>query len=137
LRLKLFKVQSRAWCFSSPQYKYKSSLCRRSFSFWDSFLNLEESICIGSSIDALVGTYFYGVIASVLYGPCIERHSCQCSINQLSHCTAYVMTSVNINGSSKFRRKSLTSYCNPHQNTLIRALSSQSMSHANWRKSTV
>ena len=39
-----FIGQSQAWSFSLQQYKQKSSLCSRSFSFCNSFLKLEESI---------------------------------------------------------------------------------------------
>jgi hypothetical protein len=44
--------------------------------------------------------------------------------------TAYVMASINVNGSGKFKSKSLTLSHNPHQNALIKVLSFQSTSLA-------
>jgi hypothetical protein len=76
LKAKAFIGESQIWWFSLPQYKHKSSLRCHSFSFCDSFLNLKESICIGSGIDALVGACFHGVIALALYKPYVERRSC-------------------------------------------------------------
>jgi hypothetical protein len=48
----------------------------QSFFFCDNFLKLEESICIGSGFDPLVGACFHGVMASALYSLCVERRSC-------------------------------------------------------------
>jgi hypothetical protein len=78
----------------------------------------------------LIVVCFYGIIALVLYALCVKRHSCQRLNNQLLYFTACVMTSVNVNGSGKFKNKSLMSSRNPYQNALIRVLLSQSMSHA-------
>jgi hypothetical protein len=116
-----FLGQFWVWWFCPPQYKYKSSLYRQSFSFYDRFLNLEESICIGPNIDALIDACFHRIIASALYGPCVERCSYWCLNNRLSHCTACIMAFVTINGLYKFKTKSLTSSCNLHQNALIGA----------------
>jgi hypothetical protein len=88
-------------------------LRRRPFSFCDSFLKLEESICIRLGFDTLIGACFHGVMALALYGPCIEHRSCRRSNNRLSHRTAYVMVSVNVNGSCKFKSNALTSSRNP------------------------
>jgi hypothetical protein len=74
-------------------------------------------------------------MASALYGPCIERRSCWRSNNWLSHRTACVIAFVN--GLDKFKSKSLTSSHKPHQNVLLRTLSSQSTSHAScWKSAT-
>jgi hypothetical protein len=118
---------------SPPQYKHKSFLHCRSFFFCDSFLKLKELICIGSGFDPLVGACFHGIMASTLYGPCIERYSCRCSNNRLTHCTAYVIAFVNVNRSCKFKSKSLISSRKCHRNASIRVLLSQSTSRASYR----
>ena len=135
LRLKLFIGQSQAWWFFPPQHKDKSYLCCRSFSFCDNFLNLKESICIGSGIDALVGACFHGEISWILHSLCVECRSYQCSNNQLSHHSTWWMASANVNWLCKFKSKSLTLSHNPHWNALIKVLSFQLMSYANWQKS--
>jgi hypothetical protein len=61
-----------------------------------------------------------GIMASTLYGPCVEHHSFRRSNNRLSHHTAYIMASVNINGSGKFKSISLMSSRNFQWNALIR-----------------
>ena len=65
-----FIGQSRAWWFSLLQYKHKSSLRHHSFSFCNSFLKLEESLCIGLGFDALVGACFHGLMASFIWSLC-------------------------------------------------------------------
>ena len=75
-RLKLLHDNLELSDFLCHNTKHKSSLRSRSFFFCNSFLKLEESICIDSSIDALVGIYFHGIMASVLYSLCIKRCSC-------------------------------------------------------------
>jgi hypothetical protein len=52
------------------------------------------------------------------------------------HIGPYIIASINVNGSGKFKNKSLISSCKSHRNVLIRVLSSQSSSHASCRKST-
>lgn len=54
----------------------------------------------------------------------------------MSHHMTCVMDSVNVIGLDNFKKKSLTSSRKYHRNALIRILSSQLTSHANWRKST-
>jgi hypothetical protein len=77
-------------------------------------LNLEESICIGSGIDVLVGACLQGIIDSTFYGPSVECRSYRRSNNQLSHCITCVIASVNVNGLGKFKSKLLTLSLNHH-----------------------
>ena len=109
-----FIGQPQTWWFFPPQYKHKSSLSCWSFSFYNCSLNLEESICFGSGIDALVSTCFHGLIASALYDPCVECRSYWHSNNWLSHHTACASVFVNVNGLCKFKNKSLISSRNSH-----------------------
>ena len=117
-----------------PQYKQKSYLHYWFFSFYNSFLNLEESICIRLDIDALVDVWFHGMIDLALYGPCVERCCYWHSNNWLSYRTTCVMAFISANGSNRFKSKSLMPSYNLHQNTLIKTLSFQLTSHASWLK---